>query len=69
MRIEGNALVSSTPAVVLREFVFRMSFGDLLFSRFTVDIARSRSPRAALSLPSASRTLVRSAGIDCARGL
>jgi len=61
--------VSSTPAVALHGFVFRTNFGDMLLSRLTADIVRRRSPRAALSLPFASRTFVRSAGIDCARGL
>jgi hypothetical protein len=60
MRIEGKALVSGTPAVALHGFVFRTNFGD---------IVRRRSPRAPLSLPFASRTFVRSAGIDCARRL
>jgi polysaccharide pyruvyl transferase WcaK-like protein len=60
---------SSTPAVALHGFVYSTNFGDMLLSRLTADIVRRRSPRATLSLPFASRTFVRSAGIDCARGL
>lgn len=60
---------SNTPAVALHGFVYSTDFGDVLLARRRADIVRRRSPRAAFSLPFASPTFVRSAGIDCATGL
>ena len=57
-----------TPSVALHGFVYSTNFGDMLLSRLTADIVRRRSPGAVLSMPFASRTFIRSAGIDCARG-
>jgi hypothetical protein len=59
---------SNAPAVALHGFVYSTDFGDMLLSRRTAAIVRPRSPRAAFSLPFASRTFVRYAGIDCAAG-
>ena len=60
---------SSTPAIALHGFVYSTNFGDMLLSRLTADIVGRRSPCATLSLPFASRTFVRSAGINCSTGL
>jgi hypothetical protein len=57
----------NTPAIASHGF-YSTDFGDMLLSRRTADCVRRRSPRAAFSLPSASRTFARSAGIDCATG-
>jgi polysaccharide pyruvyl transferase WcaK-like protein len=69
MRIERNVFVPRSSAVALHGFVYSTNFGDMLLSRLTADIVRRRSPRTTLSLPFASRTFIRSAGIDCARGM
>jgi polysaccharide pyruvyl transferase WcaK-like protein len=69
MRIERNALAAEAPAVALHGFVYSTNFGDMLLSRLTANIVRRRSPGAVLSIPFASRTFVRSAGIDCATGV
>lgn len=58
-----------SPVIALHGFVYSTNFGDMLLSRLTANIVRHRSPGATLSLPFASRTFVRSAGIDCTTGL
>jgi hypothetical protein len=59
---------SNTPGIASHGFS-STGLGDMLLSRHTVDSVRRRSRRAAFGLPFASRTFVRSVGIDCATGM